>query len=425
MDPVRVDGWTWQERRHVRLITQTARLLLANGAAAADVADLVARAVAAGGSGLTGEVVIGYDVVTVTCRRRGDELGGDVLVMSEPVPARGFDFGVYTAAAGILERYAAGGLSVAEFAGELERLQGTPRSTPTWLTRGGSGFAGASASLIFGGDALVVAIAFLCNLFIDWMFGFLGRRGWPLFFLQVLTGVIAGLSAWAARAIDPSANSSALVVAVIIVMLAGMTSTGAVQDAITGWYVSAWGRVFDAIVKTLGLVIGIRLALALARAVGHPPPVSADVSMNGLPTPWLLLAGALVAVGFSVVAGSPRRAYAPSALLCVLGTVIYLATMSAGVVLSSAVAAVVIGFLAKICAARFRAPTAIFGSCAILPLLPGVALYQGVAVVTDDLVRGGGQIFTALGTALALAAGLSLGAYLAAVLPVTGDRAAA
>lgn len=88
----------------------------------------------------------------------------------------------------------------------------------------------------------------------------------------------------------PPADPSIVVIAVIIVMLAGMTTTGGVQDAITGWCLTGARRIVEAVTNTVGLMKALHL--------------------------WIMLiAAAFVALAFSVVAQNPVRTLAPTALL--------------------------------------------------------------------------------------------------------------
>ena len=54
--------------------------------------------------------------------------------------------------------------------------------------------------------------------------------------------------------------------------LAGLSSISAVQDAVTGWYVTAAGRILEALMLTVGLVAGVRVGLLLADVMGLTSP---------------------------------------------------------------------------------------------------------------------------------------------------------
>ena len=198
-------------------------------------------------------------------------------------------------------------------------------------------------------------------------------HNWLPFYMQATAGVIAVLAAVVIHFIDPSIDSSRVVVSVIIVMLAGMTSTGAIQDAITGWYLTALARLFEAVMNTIGLIVGIAFGILVADRLAVDLSITANVSMGSLQLPVLLLASAFAAISFSFVAQNPARILLPTALLSAIGYAVYLAAGAAqlGTIWSSAAAAFVIGIIAVLYTQWFKAPAAAFAICAILPLLPG------------------------------------------------------
>ena len=61
---------------------------------------------------------------------------------------------------------------------------------------------------------------------------------------------------------------SLVVASGIVVLLAGLSLVGAAQDAIEGFYVTAGARVFQVIVLTLGIVVGIVVVLGVANRLG-------------------------------------------------------------------------------------------------------------------------------------------------------------
>src|SRR5699024_10552595 len=77
-----------------------------------------------------------------------------------------------------------------------------------------------------------------------------------------------------------SVSPSIVVVSCIIVQLAGLSSISAVQDAVTGWYVTAAGRMLETLMLTVGLVAGVRGGLLLADMVGADVSVSAAMPLN-------------------------------------------------------------------------------------------------------------------------------------------------
>jgi uncharacterized membrane protein YjjB (DUF3815 family) len=89
-------------------------------------------------------------------------------------------------------------------------------------------------------------------------------------------------------------------------------------------------------------------------------------------------------------------------------------------VVASGIAAVAIGFCGELLTERLRIPPMLVAVCGIVPLLPGLAIYQGLfAIVVEADIQGGlAALVGASAVGLALAAGVALGEYLGR--PVSG-----
>src|SRR6185295_15612602 len=92
-----------------------------------------------------------------------------------------------------------------------------------------------------------------------------------------------------------------------------------------------------------------------------------------------------------------------------------------GRVWGPAVAAVTIGAVCYLVAGRFRVPPLVVVVPAIVPLLPGLDIYKGLALFAEGQ-DGILPLASALGTAFALAAGVILGQYLAQPLKREAHR---
>ena len=111
------------------------------------------------------------------------------------------------------------------------------------------------------------------------------------------------------------------------------------------------------------------------------------------------------------------------ALVGALGQGVLLAveTSPVGHTWSSAAAAVTIGAVCFLAAGRFHVPPLVVVVPAIVPLLPGLDIYRGLALLSDGQ-DGVLKLAAAFATALALAAGVILGQYLARPLKREAHR---
>ncbi|MFN2534635.1 MAG: threonine/serine exporter ThrE family protein [Pseudonocardiaceae bacterium] len=393
-------------RGAIELASHAGAVLLSSGAAASEVAQAVLDVLDTAGLRQV-TVDINYTALLVTHHPPGDT----PYVHVETIGVRAFNYGRQTDMLHVVERFTAGELALDAARREAIRATTSPGRFPWWLTRAAAGAAGASAGGIFGGDWLVMLIALAANVLLDYLFSALGRHQWPVFFIQAIAGFIGVCSALLLHVIDPKTDPSIVVIAVIIVMLAGMTTTGGVQDAITGWYLTGAGRIFEAITNTVGLIVGVTLGLLVAHRVEVDLAIRSNISMKSLPLWVMVLAAAFVAIGFSVVAQNPPRVILPTALLSSAAYAVDVAAVRAdyGAVWSAGAAAFVAGAVGVLYARWMHAPATALATCAILAMLPGVQLYQGFFQSAQHL----SPLVTAAATALALAGGIIFGEYLA------------
>jgi uncharacterized membrane protein YjjB (DUF3815 family) len=154
--------------------------------------------------------------------------------------------------------------------------------------------------------------------------------------------------------------------------------------------------------------------------------LAAQLSTN---TEVQVLAAMVVSGAFAVSAYAGPRAAFVSTLTGGLGWLAYLGAIRAGMgpAASSSLAALIAGFLAQLVASGLRVPALALTMAGIVPLLPGLAVYQGLF----EIVRGTPGVgpstgFTTLlgaaGIGMGLAAGVSMGTFLARPLRAGLDR---
>jgi uncharacterized membrane protein YjjB (DUF3815 family) len=279
-----------------------------------------------------------------------------------------------------------------------------------------------SVGFVLGGGWLEALIAALTTALIEQVLRVLGRRSLPLFFQQaagaaIATGVAVLLLAW-----DVDVRGSLVVAAGIVVLLAGLSLVGAAQDAISGFPVTAAARAFEVVTLTAGIVVGIAGVLDLALRAGIP--LTVVTSPSPVPFPVALAASAGIAGSWALACHARPRAISVAAMAGALAWTAYWASgeTGAGPALASGVAAVVLGFCGELLTQRLWVPTQVIAVCGIIPLLPGLAIYQGLfAIVVDADIEGGlTALVGAAAVGLALAAGVTLGEYLGR--PVSGAR---
>ena len=276
-----------------------------------------------------------------------------------------------------------------------------------------------SVALLLGAGPVVTAAAFLTTVLIDLVMARLTRARLPAFYQNAAGGLVATAGALVLVAADVGVRPSLVVAAGIVLLLPGVTLVGAVQDAITGFYVTASARAFETFLLTAGIICGIAIALSVGVRAGVPVRIG-DPPIRGLDeVPVQLLAAGLVSASFAVANYAPRRTVPGAAAAGVLGWGVFVLVdrLALSPSIAAATGAVVIGAGSYALAARQRVPALVYVAAGIIPLLPGLTIYRALRRLAEGESTGG---ITLLGQAvaigLALAAGAILGEYLAAAV---------
>ena len=300
---------------------------------------------------------------------------------------------------------------------QVARIVSTGPRRRRWVVTLGWGVMGTGVALTLGGGVVVCVLAFLAACAIDRTRKLLSRLRIPSFYEQAAGGFVATLIAVSAAATPLEVNPSRVVTAGIVMLLAGVGLLGATQDAMTGFPITASARLINASLDTVGIIAGVAAGLTFGEMVGVGIE-DFKPGASGLAGAGVTVVGAsLAAAGFAFASYAPLRSLVAVGVVGALGQSVELSVVSAevGKTWGSAAAAITIGAVCYLVAGRFRVPPLVVVVPAIVPLLPGLQIYRGLALLAQGQ-DGVLQLASALGTAMALAAGVILGQYLASPL---------
>jgi uncharacterized membrane protein YjjP (DUF1212 family) len=313
-----------------------------------------------------------------------------------------------------------GRIDLAEARSTLARIVSSGHSLPRWAVTAGWGVMCAGVGLMLGGNAWVVAIAFAAAATIDRLQLVMNRRRLPFFYQQVAGGGIATLLAAAAEASPLELDPSLVVTANIIMLLAGVGFMGALQDALSGFYVTAGARLTEALLATAGIIAGVSGGLTLAQVagleIGRLDPGVAGTSLKSV---TLMALGAAICAGaFAFSSYAPRRSIAPIALVSGAAMLISqsFTIQGFGRAWPTAFAALFVGLVSYTVAGRLRVPPLVVVVSAVVPMLPGLSIYRGLALLAEGgsaTSNGLLAMVTAASVAISLSAGVILGEYVA------------
>lgn len=314
----------------------------------------------------------------------------------------------------IIEKYLVTDLPLDEAQEKLDEEVGQRPSRRWWRVAVGYSILGAGFALVLGGSPWTALGGAVSSLLISMIVRWLNFLGAPGIYSQATGGFVAVLTATGVNTVLGLDEAAICIVAAIASRLAGIASYSAVQDAITGWYLSAAGRLMEVATNTAGLVAGVAAGIATVRAVWDPAldlieAVEPDTSA------WApgVLGAALVSGGFALASGA--RAWRLAALAAFgagvqLGNLALLAVGTPSY-LAIAVTAAACGAVCVMSARPLNLSSNAIMMVSLLPLFPGMLVYQGLLGSLFGIDDGGGVLTEAMVTAFLLSVAGVLGQY--------------
>lgn len=302
----------------------------------------------------------------------------------------------------------------------LEHILSETHQHPDWLICTGGAILSSGVVLLYNGTLLMTGVGFLIGFFVTALLDSLARRGATTFFSRIIAALLitltATLVAWANTALSLSVNPTLLIIGGIVLLVAGMMIVGAFQDAIDEYYVTANARILKVMMATSGIVIGVLCGLYVATRFGVSFPTTPDkLAMAKLQFQYI---GAfLIAAGFALSNHARLFGMIVSGAVGIFAwwVMIYIESFGFGEVIASGSAAALIGLVATALSRLWRIPSIAIISAGIVPLVPGLSLYNGLMGVVQyaptqvEFLLAAGTLTKAVMIGLAVATGASLG----------------
>ena len=369
------------------LAMRIGEVMISNGAAAADVTAPMLRVTASSG---IRNVSVQTTLTEVSVSYYPDTQSAPFTRIST-AGGYTYDFTKLDRVDEITTKYVKGEMDLHEALLAVDRVRSMKRyygpivTTLAWVLMGGA------CAMFFGAGILVTAFA-----------AFAAGVLWQVYILVVN---------W----LDPTANSSLVVVACLVMVLAGSTSVGAMQDAITGWYVTAAGRLLETFMLTVGAVIGIRGGMLIAEWVGADISITSTIPATLISTLLVAIAGAFIGLGFAVGFQVPPRLLHWVTLLPGFTTTTSFLIEVAGLerAWATGITAFFTGVFAVAISQHAKAYVNILIAPAIITMVPGSVIYRGLLGLSDGSNTGAGYLLLACEIAIAISAGVILGELVA------------
>lgn len=372
-----VNSMTTQHRIYDFMILVGDSLIRSGASSASTTRTLLAIAQAEGKQNVTVSVTLGQLSVSDT-----DGIDGIPYTDMHEIAPGVLNIGWRSTTEEIVADYLLKWLTLEEAHQELERRidrQSEPSNLAVIL---GFGILGGGFSLLLNAQTLTMVGAAITALFVSISFNTLDRSRVPGIFRYALAGFIAVFIATIYCLITSADSVAVCIVSALAGQLAGIAVYGATQDAMMGWYLSATGRMVEATMSTAGLVSGVAVCMGLMNYFlnedfTYLQPLSSET------TPLLkqMVGAALVTAGSSLASGGRNLRLL---ILGVLGLGATLLHFVIGNVLpfspftATTVASICVGAVGVLISKQIHLTSNAIMMLALLPLIPGMMLYQGM-----------------------------------------------
>jgi len=397
------------EETAYRLLTAALRagaVLLAAGAATLDVEQTVLTFAHA--LGLVGcEVDVTFTSLTGSYRRPGSLKPITTLVV---VRNRTLNFAKLAAMTTLRADVLAHKLSPPEVEQRLEAIEALAVRRGRFVVVGWAGMAGAFTVLL-GGQLLAGAIGFGATTCVYLFNRWLARRGVPDFFLSAVGAAIATTTALGASILHVPVVPALVVAGGIMALVPGVKLVSSVQDALSGFPLSGTARGVEVLLIATGIVTGVSVVIYVGSLAGAHVGIGPIPLASLLYVPVQIAAAGVASALYAIATAVPRPFLVWAALTGALGWAIVLVLGHNGVslVVSSAIAAVAVGVLAQLVASWHTTHPYLFVVPGIMPLVPGLTVFEGMLALVEGRPGAAGLLLQALAIGLAIAAGVTMG----------------
>lgn len=265
----------------------------------------------------------------------------------------------------------------------LKQILKKPNKHSGLVVYAAGGLVSAGSVTLYGGSPLMAALAFLLGFLATGLLRWLGHIGAPLFYSQALVAIFVTLTAagtaWCSNYLGLSINTTLLVISGIVLLVAGLMFVGAFQDAIDEYYMTANARLLKVVMATGGVIAGVMVGLYIATKFGVTFPATPDrLTLADKHTQYL--GAGIIAAAFVLRNHAKWLGMIISGLIAIFGWWISRLVMSFGfdIVTASGIAAAVIGLVAVLTSRLWRFPSLAIIAAGIVPLVPGLSLYNGL-----------------------------------------------
>ncbi|MFJ5709844.1 MULTISPECIES: threonine/serine exporter ThrE family protein [unclassified Streptomyces] len=287
---------------------------------------------------------------------------------------------------------------------------------PGWVLTAAAGVLAGAASTLLGGGAWVFFVAALGAVLGDRLAWLCAGRGLPEFYQFLVAAMPPAAMGVLLTLLHADLRPSAVITGGLFALIPGRALVAAVQDGLTGFYITASARLLEVAYFFVAIVVGVLSVLYVA--VQFDAQLNPEGTLSPVERPVTqILSSMVLCATFAVLLQQSRATVLFATLNGGVAWVVYASiaiTAEGSAVMATAVASGLVGLFGQLMARYHHTSSLPYVTAAIGPLLPGSATYFGVlAIAQNNLDQGFTSLAKAAALALAIAIGVNLGGELA------------
>jgi|GEM_PF-17430 len=312
---------------------------------------------------------------------------GETLSISHRVTDSSRNFG-HIAEVNSVSRDFCAGLITLDEATEKLRVIKTKKRYSSFLLHLGYILAASGFAIMFGGEIPDALATIFCGIVLSIVNLDLGPkigRGFVTTILAAagLTLTATAVSYCAYHVFHISLQTHYMIIGSMMPLVPGLAMTTAFRDILQGDYLSAGSRILEALMVAVCVAIGIGTGMGFSDLLGLSETLTLSFHLSVANVPEFLLAAfsaGLAIFGMCLAFDTPKKCFVACGLNAFCSWGVYLIADYAGLngLWASFLSTLVADIFAYYSARILKAPVILFLVAGILPMVPGISIYQGV-----------------------------------------------
>jgi len=229
---------------------------------------------------------------------------------------------------------------------------------------------------------------------------------------NICSGALGTILCILASKLGMGDNLGNMIIGTIIPLIPGVAFTNGLRDIANEDYLAGITRLMDAVMVFLSIAIGVCLSFITEAKLTGEMIFLDGTTINSFTANFAfqLLSAFVGTASFAVLFGVPRKHYAATGLVGMLGWAAFLLTvrqMPLGIVGGTLMASTLVAFLSRAFAIKKKAPSTVFLICGIFPLIPGAGVFWSTYFAVSSQLRNAlGYGFKAVTVTIAIVLGI-------------------